>query len=266
MHHPERRPTAVLFVDMVDSTPLALSLGDGAWAELLERYHALVRGALARHRGRLMDTAGDGFYAVFDDTVDTIRCALEIREAVKELGVELRCGIHLGHCWTADGKCAGADVHVGARLARAAEPGEIILSEEAGARARRAGLEVADRGARSLKGLDGSRRVYAVGAPISSGARTTAPARRCAIVLRCSSGSGMSTLSAPALASVQRDVRRDLLSDPVGFRICGCVGTRRTGAKWGAARRRRRGGTCGTSRPRAASAIRRRPRRDGASG
>ena len=161
---PERQLTAVLFVDIVDATPRAVSLGDRAWAELLERYHQLVRGALERHGGWLMDTAGDGFFAIFDETADAIHCALDVRESVRELGLELRSGVHVGHCWKADEKCAGADVHVGARLASAAGPGEILISEEAQERARQAAVAVADRGLRSLKGLPGRRRVFAVGA------------------------------------------------------------------------------------------------------
>ena len=161
---PTRRLTAVLFVDIVEATPLALSLGDRAWAELLERYHELVRGTLARHRGRLMDTAGDGFFAIFDEAGDAIRCALDLRASVRLLGLELRSGVHLGHCWEAEEKCAGVDVHIGARLASAADPGEILISEEAAERARQEGLGVRDRGARWFKGLPGSRRVFAVGA------------------------------------------------------------------------------------------------------
>ena len=160
---PARRPTAVLFVDIVEATPLALSLGDRAWAELLERYHERVRDALARHRGSLMDTAGDGFFAIFDAADEAIRCALDIRESVRPLGFELRAGVHLGHCWNADAKCAGADVHIGARLASAADPGEVMVSEVAAERSRQAGLELIDRGTRSLKGLPGMRRVFAVG-------------------------------------------------------------------------------------------------------
>ena len=154
--------TAVLFVDIVEATPLALSLGDRAWAELLERYHGLVRRTLARHRGRLMDTAGDGFFAIFDEIPGALRSALDIRGAVQPLGLELRSGVHLGHCWKADEKCAGADVHVGARLAAAADPGEILISQEAADGARRAGFVVVERGVRSLKGLPGSRPVFAV--------------------------------------------------------------------------------------------------------
>ena len=127
----DRQSTAVLFVDIVDATALAISLGDQGWAELLERYHALAGSALERHRGWLMDTAGDGFFAIFDDAVDAIRCALELGHGVTPLGIALRAGVHLGHCWRADDKCAGADVHIGARLASAADPGEVLLSEEA---------------------------------------------------------------------------------------------------------------------------------------
>ena len=159
---PRRQLTAVLFVDIVDATPLAVSLGDRAWAELLERYYALVRAALAQHRGTLMDSAGDGFFAIFDDTVDAIRCAVVLRLAAGRLGLELRSGIHVGHCWSADAKCAGADVHVGARIASRARAGEILVSEEAAARARRTGIAFADRGTAPLKGLPGRRRLFAV--------------------------------------------------------------------------------------------------------
>ncbi len=170
---PARELTAVLFVDIVEATPLAFSLGDRAWAELLEQYHRLVRGSLERHRGWLMDTAGDGFFAIFDETGDAIRCALDIGGSVRELGFELRSGVHLGHCWKADEKCAGVDVHVGARLASAAKAGEILVSEEAAERARQAGLEIGNRGVRTLKGLPGRRRVFAVRAeqPASLGSR-----------------------------------------------------------------------------------------------
>ena len=165
-----RELTAVLFVDIVEATPLAVSLGDRAWAELLERYHELVRGSLVRHRGSLMDTAGDGFFAIFDDTADAIACALDTRASARALRLELRAGVHLGHCWAADQKCAGADVHVGARLASCADPGEVLISAEAAEHAQRAGIAVGDRGVRSLKGLPEPRRVFAVVAASPHGA------------------------------------------------------------------------------------------------
>jgi class 3 adenylate cyclase len=141
---------------------LAVSLGDRAWAELLERYYALVRSTLAHHGGSLMDSAGDGFFAIFDEPVDAIRCALTIRRAAGQLRLEVRSGIHAGHCWIAEAKCAGADVHVGARLAARARGGEILVSEEAAERARRDGIALVDRGTEPLKGLPGRWRVFAV--------------------------------------------------------------------------------------------------------
>ena len=162
MPPPGRQLTAVLFVDIVDATPLAVSLGDRAWAELLERYYALVRSTLAQHGGALMDSAGDGFFAIFDESEDAIRCAMSIRRAAGRLGLEVRSGVHVGHCWVAEAKCAGADVHVGARIAGRARAGEILVSEEAAERARRTGIALADRGTQPLKGLPGHWHVFAV--------------------------------------------------------------------------------------------------------
>ena len=154
--------TAVLFVDIVDATAAAISLGDRAWAELLEDYHRIVCSALDTFAGRLIDTAGDGVFAVFDETVDAIGCALDIRSTMAQLGVELRSGVHAGHCWSASEKCAGVDVHVGARVAAAASPGEVLVSEQAAGLARRAGIVLIDRGALALKGLPGLHHVFAV--------------------------------------------------------------------------------------------------------
>ena len=159
---PRRQLTAVLFVDIVDATPLAVSVGDRAWAELLEDYHHRVGAAIVERNGWLMDTAGDGFFAIFDETADAIGCALDIQASMKQLGLELRSGVHLGRCWKADEKCAGADVHIGARLADAANPGEVLISEPAADIARQTGIATIDRGVRSLKGLPDSRRVFAV--------------------------------------------------------------------------------------------------------
>ena len=109
-----------------------------------------------------MDSAGDGFFAIFDETTDAIRCAIAIRRAAARLGLEVRSGIHAGHCWKADAKCAGADVHVGARIANRARAGEILLSQEAVERAHQTGVTFSDRGTAPLKGLPGRRRLFAV--------------------------------------------------------------------------------------------------------
>ena len=155
-----RRLTAVLFTDVVDSTTAAVRLGDAAWATLLERHNAIVRQAVREHGGVEMDTAGDGLFAVFDDVADALRCARALRDALVPLGLVLRAGVHAGHCWTADGKCAGADVHIGARLAEEAKPGEILASEEAAALATPAGMRFVDAGVVRLKGFAEPRRVF----------------------------------------------------------------------------------------------------------
>jgi class 3 adenylate cyclase len=95
---PETVLSTVLFTDVVGSTAKAAELGDHAWRELLERHHALTRRLLDRFRGRELDTAGDGFFASFDGPARAIRCACAISEAVRELGLEVRAGLHTGEC------------------------------------------------------------------------------------------------------------------------------------------------------------------------
>ena len=105
----------VLFTDIVGSTEHQASLGDRAWAELARRHHAFVREALERWQGVENDTAGDGFYATFDGPARAIRCALDIVNRVRELGIEIRAGVHTGECEIVDGKYAGLAVTIGSR-------------------------------------------------------------------------------------------------------------------------------------------------------
>ena len=119
----------VLFTDIVGSTEMQASLGDRRWRDLVERHHAIVREALGRWRGVENDTAGDGFYATFDGPARAIVCALEITERVRELGIEVRAGLHTGECELVDGKCAGITVSIGARVAANAGPSEVLVSQ-----------------------------------------------------------------------------------------------------------------------------------------
>jgi class 3 adenylate cyclase len=148
----DRGIATVLFTDISGSTELALAVGDAAWAELLEGYHKLVRKELERFGGEEMDNAGDGFFAVFADAADAIGCACAVRDVVRELGIEIRCGVHSGHCWIAGTKCAGADVHVGARIGAEAAPGEVLVSRAA-ADAAGPNVTLAPRGRVFLKGI-----------------------------------------------------------------------------------------------------------------
>ena len=159
---PDRVLATVLFTDIVRSTDRAIELGDRAWRELLERHHALVRRELVRFRGREIDTAGDGFFAAFDGPARAIRCACAIVDGVRELGLEVRAGLHTGECEVADGKVAGIAVHTGARVAAHAGPGEVVVSSTVKDLVAGSGIAFGDRGAHELKGIPGDWRLFAV--------------------------------------------------------------------------------------------------------
>ena len=99
-----------VFTDIVGSTDRQSALGDRAWKDLIQRHHAVVRGALKEWRGTEVDTAGDGFFATFDGPARAIRCALEVGQLVRELGIEIRAGVHTGECELIDGKASGIAV------------------------------------------------------------------------------------------------------------------------------------------------------------
>ena len=119
---PDRVLATVLFTDIVGSSDHAVTLGDRAWRERLEEHHELVRRQLLRYRGVEVDTAGDGFFASFDGPARAIRCASAITSGVRELGLDVRAGLHTGECELVDGKVAGIAVHTGARVASHAQP------------------------------------------------------------------------------------------------------------------------------------------------
>ena len=159
---PRRSLTAILFTDIVDSTRRAAELGDREWRKLQGEHHTRVRRELRRHGGREANTAGDGFMAVFDRPATAIRCAAAIRDAMKDLGLEIRSGIHAGEV---DGKgrdLGGIGVHIGARVAAAASPGEILVSSTVRELVVGAGFKFEDRGERELKGVPGMWHLYAL--------------------------------------------------------------------------------------------------------
>jgi class 3 adenylate cyclase len=160
---PDRVLATVLFTDIVGSTAKMAEVGDAKWRELLERHHTLVRRELARGRGREVDTAGDGFFAAFDGPARAVRCAQAISAAVRELGIEVRAGLHTGECELVDGKVAGIAVHTGARVASYAGPGEVLVSSTVKDLVAGSGLEFEDRGIHDLKGIPGEWRLYAAG-------------------------------------------------------------------------------------------------------
>ncbi len=159
---PDRVLATVMFTDIVGSTKLAADLGDRRWAELLEDHHHLVRRELARFRGREVDTAGDGFLATFDGPARAIWCASAIREVVKGLGIEIRAGLHTGECEVVGEKMRGVAVHIGARVAALAGPGEILVSRTVTDLVAGSGLTFEDRGSHALKGVPGEWQLFRV--------------------------------------------------------------------------------------------------------
>jgi pimeloyl-ACP methyl ester carboxylesterase len=159
---PEQVLATVLFTDIVGSTERAQELGDRRWRELLEQHHGAVRAELTRHRGREIDTAGDGFFASFDGPARGIRCAVAVLDALHRIGVPARSGLHTGECEVVGDKLAGIAVHTGARVAAQAAAGEVLVSETVRDLVAGSGIEFDDRGLHELKGLEEPRRLYAV--------------------------------------------------------------------------------------------------------
>jgi len=159
---PERVLATVLFTDIVGSTAKAAALGDAGWRELVHAHHGLIRRQLVRFRGTELDTAGDGFFASFDGPARAIRCACAISEGVRELGIEIRAGLHTGECERIDRKVGGIAVNIGARVAAEAGPGEVLVSSTVKDLVAGSGIEFRERGAAELKGVPGEWRLFAV--------------------------------------------------------------------------------------------------------
>lgn len=158
----QRSVAAILFTDIVDSTVRAADLGDREWRRLQLEHHARVRRELKRFGGREANTAGDGFLAAFERPASAIRCAAAIRESLKELGLEIRAGVHAGEVDGSGRDLGGLGVHVGARVAAAADPGEVLVSGTVRELVVGSGFEFEDRGDRELKGVPGRWRLYAL--------------------------------------------------------------------------------------------------------
>lgn len=161
-HEPDRVLSTLIFTDIFSSTELAANLGDRAWRHVIERHHAVVRKELARHRGREIDTAGDGFFAAFDGPGRAIRCAAAIRDGARALDLRLRIGVHAGECERAGDGLRGVAVHIGARIGAQAEPGEILVSSTVRDLVAGSGIAFEDAGTHALKGVPEEWRLYRV--------------------------------------------------------------------------------------------------------
>jgi class 3 adenylate cyclase len=168
---PDTVLATLLFTDIVGSTERAAELGDRDWRGLLARHHALVRRELNRFRGEEKDTAGDGFFATFDGPARAIRCAHALVDGVRELGLEVRAGVHTGECEVHEEKVAGLAVVIGARVAALAEGGEVLVSQTVKDLVAGAGVEFEERGEHELKGVPGTWRLYSVADVTAHGQR-----------------------------------------------------------------------------------------------
>jgi class 3 adenylate cyclase len=157
--------STVLFTDIVDSTATQARAGDRAWKELALAHHALVRDSLGRWGGRENDTAGDGFYATFDGPARAIRCAQEVVERVRPLGIQIRAGVHTGECEVIDDKCGGLTVSIGARVATKAGASEVLVSQTVKDLVAGSGLAFEDAGDHELKGVPDRWHLYRVAEP-----------------------------------------------------------------------------------------------------
>jgi class 3 adenylate cyclase len=159
----DRVLATVLFTDLVGSTERATSLGDAAWSSLLARHDAAVRAELARFGGEEIDTAGDGFLALFDGPARAIRCGLAVRASLAALGLEVRAGVHTGEVERPAGeKPRGIAVHVGARVMALGGADDVLVSSTTHDLVAGSGLSFEDRGEHILKGVEGPRRIFAV--------------------------------------------------------------------------------------------------------
>jgi class 3 adenylate cyclase len=153
---------AVLFTDIVGSTAIAAEMGNTRWVELVARHHRIVRRQIHTFAGREIDTAGDGFFVTFERPADSIRCAVAITEAVRELGVEIRAGVSFGELDATGQKPSGLVVNTSARVMSVAGPGEVLVPASVKEIVSGGGITFVDHGVHRLKGLEDEFRLFSV--------------------------------------------------------------------------------------------------------
>jgi class 3 adenylate cyclase len=152
---------AVLFTDIVSSTEHQTRLGPREWSRLTDHHDAMVRAVLGRHRGREVKTVGDGFLVTFGSTGQALRCAGEILAQAKNLGLDLRAGVHTGDIEIRDNDVAGLPVNIAKRLCDLAKPGEVLVNEVVRGLLVGSTFGFSERGQHELKGVPGSWKLFA---------------------------------------------------------------------------------------------------------
>ncbi len=159
---PDRVLATVLFTDIVESTKKAAEVSDRRWRDLLDRHDEVVRRELKRHRGNEVKATGDGLLATFDGPARAVRCACAIRDAVRDLGIEVRAGLHTGEIELRGKDVAGLAVVIARRVCDLAYRGQVLVSRTITDLVAGSGLEFQDRGEHELKGVPGRWQLYAV--------------------------------------------------------------------------------------------------------
>lgn len=160
--HVDRVLATVLFTDIVGSTARAVDVGDHRWRELLSAHNALIRRALDRFGGSEVKTTGDGFLATFAGPSRAIQCGRALHDGVRQLGLEIRIGLHTGECELMGDDVGGLAVHIGARVAALAEPSEVLVSSTVKDLVAGSGIEFDNRGMHVLKGIPGQWQLFAI--------------------------------------------------------------------------------------------------------
>ncbi len=158
----ERVLATVLFTDVVQSTEKLVASGDRDWRVVLDRHDALVRAQLTRFNGREVSTAGDSFFAVFDAPARALRCAQAIVEGAGALGLDVRAGVHTGECEVRGRDYGGIAVHIGARVAALAGPGQVLTTSTVQDLVSGSDIIFADHGYHDLKGIPEARHLFLV--------------------------------------------------------------------------------------------------------
>ena len=181
---PDTTLATILRTDVPQAGAHAVWLGDRRWQELVERHHSVVRRALARHSGTELEAGESGVTAAFDGTARAVRCALEVRDELLELGLRIRAGIHAGECELHGGQPRGIALHVASGVLAAAQPGEVLVSGTIKDLVVGSGLEFRDRGARAVGGVPGTWTLFAAGPEIQAMGRAPVARDRMSVLTR----------------------------------------------------------------------------------
>jgi class 3 adenylate cyclase len=158
----ERQLATVMFTDIVRSTELASERGDREWRAILDTHDEVVRRRVEAEGGQLVKSTGDGALATFDGPGRAIRCVVLIRRELRNIGLEIRAGIHTGEVEVRGPDVGGVAAHLAARVLSRAQPGEILVSRTVRDLVVGSDFDLQARGEHTLKGFKGSWELFAV--------------------------------------------------------------------------------------------------------